>query len=261
MIAIVGKGFISSHLQKLPHTLYDKRILSYEDIPDIKEDTIINCIGFTGSPNIDACEASEEAKQKTYHSNVIVPQLLKEYCVKNNKKLIHISSGCIYYGYKDGGWKEEDETQPLSFYSQTKKQAEDLLKDDALIIRIRMPISTKNDPRNLITKLKKYTKIIDTKNSVTFVDDLVRFIPFACDNNLTGIYNFVSETPLSAAEIMEEYSKIKDFKFTKITIEELNQITVAVRSNCLLNIDKLKATGFIMSDSKQKIIEILQNEQ
>lgn len=265
-----GKSFVGNHLLSNDESYIEikERINCSDDLDSIKQkynlkkgDIIINCIGHTGNPNIDSCEKTEESKKKTYDSNVIVPILINSFCDLHSIKMIHISSGCIYYGYKEGGWLETDETKPLSFYSQTKYICEKKLTSSVLIVRIRMPISDLKDNRNLITKLSKYTQLIDAPNSVTFLDDLSAFIKHACLNSLTGIYNVVNDIPLSAADVMSEYKKhIKDHPaFDIISTETLDSITIAKRSNCILNTNKLKSSLFQMSDSKLKLEETIKN--
>lgn len=265
-----GKSFVGSHLLSNDPSYIEikERINCSTDLESIKQkynlqkdDVIINCIGHTGNPNIDSCEKTEESKKKTYDSNVVVPTLINLFCDLHSIKMIHISSGCIYYGYKEGGWLETDDTTPLSFYSQTKYICEKKLTSNVLVVRIRMPISDLKDNRNLITKLSKYTQLIDAPNSVTFLDDLSTFIKHACLNSLTGIYNVVNDIPLSAADVMNEYKKhIKDHpSFDIISTETLDSITIAKRSNCILNTNKLKSSLFQMSDSKLKLEETIKN--
>lgn len=278
-ILILGNGFVGKQLSKHFNVEIQKtRINSEEDFKKLyleyfkdclntDKKIVINCIGFTGSPNIDACEKDEESKSKTWHSNVHVPLYIKNVlCQYENTMLLHIGSGCVFYGYKDGGWKEEDVTVPESYYSKSKLCADRYLSDYetwsdnvSCIARIRMPISHINDQRNLITKLIKYNKIIDVPNSVTFIEDLIRFCDHAIKNNLRGIYHVVNETPLSAKDVMDEYKKYKhEHSFDIISVEELDAITVAKRSNCILNIEKLKSTGFTMQDSL-KLLEKTMN--
>ena len=45
---------------------------------------IINCVGFTGTPNVDACE---EQKQTCWDLNVTLPTILAQFCVKENIKI------------------------------------------------------------------------------------------------------------------------------------------------------------------------------
>ena len=123
-----------------------------------------------------------------------------------------------------------------------------------------MPLSTKNNPRNFINKVKGYDKIIDIPNSVTFMDDFVRCVDWAIKEQKTGIFHVTNPDPISAVQTMIEYQKyIPDHKFSIINEKELDKITIAKRSNCILNTDKLSAAGFNMTPSKDALKECMLN--
>jgi len=166
-----------------------KRIESIKDIDyflDVfQPDVIVNCIGKTGRPNVDWCESH---KEETAFANIAVPIMLADACKRRGVHLIQIGSGCIYFGpskYRgemtganDPGWREEDFANPKSFYSKTKYACDMALgdMDHVTTLRIRMPISSQNTPRNFINKVRGYKQVIDIPNSVTFMDDLVRCV-------------------------------------------------------------------------------------
>ena len=193
-IAILGSGFIGkylnsylsdNHLTYLLNQTDDQYHVPYrlrEFIKTHKIDVIVNTCGYTGYPNVDACE-DNKASCTLY--NITVPLVIEEECKAANAKFINVSSGCIYTGY-DKDYVEDDEPNfgiynpDSSFYSKTKHLSEMFLdKDFTNIIRIRMPVTGKMDHKNLLSKLKKYDNIIDFKNSKT---DVVKFtlveVPF-----------------------------------------------------------------------------------
>jgi len=259
-IMTIGAGFVSDHL---PYENIKERITGPASVElilnDYKPDVIINCIGKTGRPNVDWCESHRE---ETAFANIAVPIMLAEGCKKYGVRLIQIGSGCIYFGpsrYKgeasgahDPGWREEDFANPKSFYSKTKFACDLALgdMDHVTTLRIRMPISSRNTERNFINKVRGYKQIIDIPNSVTFMNDLVRCVDWAAYNRKAGIYHVTNPQPVSAAQVMREYQKyVPDHKFELISEEELDKLTVAKRSNCIINSDKLKYAGFEMTPS------------
>lgn len=275
-VFVIGNGFIADHL---PYQKIDRHIpVNAQHIEDMfninKPDVIINCIGKTGRPNIDWCENN---KEETTSINTALPILLAESCAKHSIHMIQVGSGCVYFGESpnimictgvmppydksikvDMGWKEIDFANPKSYYSKTK-YACDLAIGDMLhvtTLRIRMPLSNKDNPRNLINKLKGYSKVIDIPNSITFMDDLVRCIKWSIDGNHTGIFHVVNPQPLTAAQIMREYQKYKpEHKFEIITENQLDELALAKRSNCILSSQKLREAGFYMTPS----VEALEN--
>jgi dTDP-4-dehydrorhamnose reductase len=85
-------------------------------IIDLEPDYTINCIGIL---NKDA----ENNPSKAILINSYLPHFLAEICEKINKKLIHISSDCVFSGHK-GNYKESDQKDGIGYYAQTKALGE-----------------------------------------------------------------------------------------------------------------------------------------
>jgi 3,5-epimerase/4-reductase len=256
---IIGNGFIGNKFLNFLEDceLSTKMIYSYEDaLSEIREkapEFVINCAGETGRPNVDWCE---DNKQKTFDGNVLLSLNLAKACEEAGTKLVHMGTGCVYVGDNNGkGFSEEDEPNfGGSFYSQTKMISESLLKDyDVLQLRIRMPIDSAPGPRNFITKITNYKQIIDIKNSMTVIDDLLTVGKGLIEKNKTGVYNVVNPEPMSHSEILEMYKEIVDpnFSYEIISLEELHKMTKAKRSNCVLNTTKLECEIKIPTLKKQ----------
>ncbi len=107
---------------------YDKALIS-NFITQNKIYFLINAAGYTGKPNVDACEL---AKAECLSGNAVLPGIIREVCEDLNIPWGHVSSGCSFSGRRqDGkGWAEEDEpnfsfrSPPCSFYSGTKSLGE-----------------------------------------------------------------------------------------------------------------------------------------
>lgn len=117
-----------------------------------------------------------------------------------------------------------------------------LLNDSVLVLKIRMPISEDNNPRNFIYKITHYEKICSIPNSMT---DLLSMIPIALDiisKKIVGSFNFTNPGTISHNEILEMYREIIDPTFTwkNFTIEEQDKILLAARSNNCLSTVKLE---------------------
>ena len=62
---------------------------------------LINAAGYTGKPNVDACEL---AKADCLDGNAVLPGTIRQVCEELNITWGHVSSGCIYSGRRlDGG--------------------------------------------------------------------------------------------------------------------------------------------------------------
>src|SRR5271155_4977095 len=58
---------------------------------------VINAAGYTGKPNVDACELH---KADTLQGNALFPQTVAHACAAAKIPWGHVSSGCIYSGAK-----------------------------------------------------------------------------------------------------------------------------------------------------------------
>lgn len=208
------------------------------ELDTVKPDRVINCAGLTGRPNIDWCE---DHKSEVINVNVIGTVKLAMECFNRNIHLTNFATGCIYDG--PGPFTEEDKPNfDGSFYSKTKIIAEELQKPfHPLILRLRMPVSDFFHERDFITKITKYKKVVDIKNSISILHDL---LPVAFDmsvKKIQGIFNFTNPGTISHNEILELYSVFinPDFVINNFTLEEQMQVIKAPRSNNELDVSKL----------------------
>lgn len=224
----------------LSHNFYSK-VVSNHNV------TIINCAGFVGKPNVDSCEQS---KSECLEANVFLPSMLSSLCADQGYRFIHISSGCIYNGYRKY-FTEDDipnfDFQNGSFYSGTKGLAEKLIiknNPDCYLFRLRIPFDEFPSPRNYITKLLSYESIINAKNSLSHRGDFAKYSIDLIEKNVPfGIYNITNKGHITAEQVIELIKKHnlsnKDFKFFSNLDEFMQQIT-APRSNCILNTSKIE---------------------
>ncbi|KZV55863.1 bifunctional dTDP-4-dehydrorhamnose 3,5-epimerase/dTDP-4-dehydrorhamnose reductase [Dorcoceras hygrometricum] len=219
------------------------------DIASVRPTHVFNAAGVTGRPNVDWCESH---KVETIRTNVAGTLTLADVCKQNNLVLINYATGCIFE-YDEAhplgsgiGFKEEDTPNFIgSFYSKTKAMVEDLLKnyDNVCTLRVRMPISSDlSNPRNFITKITRYEKVVNIPNSMTILDELLPISIEMAKRNLTGIWNFTNPGVVSHNEILEMYRDYidPDFSWKNFTLEEQAKVIVAPRSNNELDATKLK---------------------
>ena len=202
---------------------YTNRNDLWLNILKLNEDfiSIINCAGYIGKPNVDACELN---KADTIEGNVIFPSMLSQFCLDKGYEYIHISSGCIYGGYKKD-FTENDppnfDFQKGSFYSGTKALAEKIvLKNNpkSYIFRLRIPFDENPSPRNYITKILSYDKLLDVRNSVSHRGDFAKYCIELVQKKVPyGIYNVTNKGSITTKEIVElikeHLEPNKDFKF------------------------------------------------
>ncbi|MFC1674328.1 NAD-dependent epimerase/dehydratase family protein [Candidatus Omnitrophota bacterium] len=249
-VLIVGAGYIGRRLQRgLDCELSERVINSFKDAQDLlseaKPQILINCIGNLGR-NVDECDKDPD---KTLFSNTFVPVILAEAALRSNVRFINISTGCIYhYDYeKDKPVREDKEPDFFElFYSRSKIYSDKALqslftKHPILIVRIRVPLDNRPDPKNLLTKLINYKKAIDISNSVTYMPDFIDAVKHLVRIKARGIYNVACKGALFYPKLLEIYKKyVPDFKYEVLEFKKLN----IVRTNLILSTDKLEASGF-----------------
>lgn len=265
-ILIFGKGFIGEKLQKAFNCNVSKTI--FNDFADVNKEVdrynpkiIINCIGNTGGSNVDGCE---NTKQQTLLANTFIPIILGDIAFRRNIKLVHISSGCIYhFDYtRQKPISEEDAPDFLDlFYSRSKIYAEKALmgllkSSNILITRIRIPLDNKPHPKNILTKILKFQRIIDIPNSITYIPDFIEMLRHLIKIDAKGIYNTVNKNPLRYPEILEVYKKyVPDYNYKVMSYKELN----LVRTNLVMSVDKLESTGFKVRDIHEVLEECIKS--
>lgn len=213
---------------------------------------VFNAAGVTGRPNVDWCETH---RHETIRSNVLGCTMLADVCFQRGIHMTYYGTGCIYTydeAHPEGsgkGFQEEDPPNFTgSFYSATKVMVEGLLKEypNVLILRMRMPIvKDLTHPRNFITKLIRYSKIVNIPNSVTVLPELLPVsIDMALRKNLTGIVNLVNPDPISHNEILHmvktHVPAYRDLTWTNFTVEEQAAVIAVPRSNTHLDTTRLQ---------------------
>src|SRR5204862_1174075 len=105
-----GRAFTPLARKDLDYARYDVLV---NFLRDTKPEFLINAAGYTGKPNVDACEV---ARADTLNGNTLLPHTISQACEIANVTWGHVSSGCIYSGaiIADGANRrvEKDLTQP-----------------------------------------------------------------------------------------------------------------------------------------------------
>ncbi|CAH8320165.1 unnamed protein product [Eruca vesicaria subsp. sativa] len=235
-----------------------------QDILSVKPTHVFNSAGVTGRPNVDWCESH---KTETIRANVAGTLTLADVCREHGLLMMNFATGCIFeYDEKhpEGsgiGFKEEDTPNFTgSFYSKTKAMVEELLKefDNVCTLRVRMPISSDlNNPRNFITKISRYNKVVNIPNSMTVLDELLPISIEMAKRNLKGIWNFTNPGVVSHNEILEMYRDYinPEFKWANFTLEEQAKVIVAPRSNNEMDASKLKKEFPELLSIKESLIK------
>jgi dTDP-4-dehydrorhamnose reductase len=260
---------------------------------------VINCGGFTGKPNVDACEAQ---RTETILGNIVLAQTVAEACDATGTRLGTVSSGCIYTGAKvqneDGTWTiREDLNAPdlaelltsrstkiesfdesdapnftfengSSFYSGTKAIAEKMLLafPSTYVWRLRMPFEGRDHPRNYLTKLQTYPKLYQNWNSLSHLGDFASACVQIAEADLPGgAYTVVNPGYVSTREVVELIKKLRcpgwEPLFWRDDNEFYQKAALARRSNCLLHSVKLATSGIKIREVETALTDSIRNWQ
>jgi dTDP-4-dehydrorhamnose reductase len=285
MIYLLGvSGYIGnaykSHLERrgIAFRGLSRSELDYADLTTLtaalradKPEFLVNAAGYTGKPNVDACEVH---KAECLAGNAVLPGIIAQACEAANVPWGHVSSGCIYTGSRpDGsGFTEEDtpnftfRQNNCSFYSGSKALGEEVLAgySNVYIWRVRIPFDQFEHPRNYLTKLMRYSRLLDATNSISelqeFVDASVRCwekrVPY-------GIYNMTNPGAVTTREVVDliKRSGLCAREFTFFTSEEefMQVAAKTPRSNCVMSSEKLLHTGIRLTEVHEAIERDLRN--
>ncbi len=279
MIVLVGGGgYVGTAYQSyfnargIPFTSLTRAALNLCDkdavhhvFKHLKPDFVINAAGYTGKPNVDA---AEQDKIRCLLANTILPGVLNEVCAELKIPWGHISSGCIYSGSRpDGsGFKEEDahnftfRQNNCSFYSGTKALAEEILanSENCYTWRLRIPFDEVDGPRNYLTKVMNYPKLIDVRNSISHLGEFVRATWLCWEKHVPyGVYNVVNPGSITTREVAEKIKERKmvdkEFEFFKDEAEFMRVAAKVPRANCVMDCSKLLNTGIPMTEISQAV--------
>lgn len=288
-----GIDYLALSRGNLNYARYD---LLLDCLRKTKPDFLINAAGFTGQPNVDACET---AWADTVKGNILLAQCVAHACVTTGTPWGQVSSGCIYAGAKvtvNGqtrterdlskpglrsllddspeaiqGFTEEDEPNfsfrhpPCSFYSGTKALAEEAIRGlgRGYLWRLRIPFDELDGPRNYLSKIQRYAKVYDNVNSLSHRGDLVKACLDLWECRAPfGIYNMTNPGLVTTRQVVAAIQRVlkpkRTFEFWQDDDEFYRLGAKAPRSNCVLDVSKLLRTGVILRPVEDALEDALQ---
>lgn len=233
---VVGRGWLGQILAKAYGVdLFERRL---EDLRHADVMGYAHVINAAAKTNIDWCERN---KASAFASNVTGAIQAAQVCKQAGVGHVFISSACIFESVDVGDVRFEDaDPNPKCFYSLTKWMAEEMVADacpNALIPRIRLPLSSVPHPRNTITKILSYERLVDTKESVTVIEDFVPALMGLMEHEIAGRVHLVNSGLTSAAEIATAFGKTfkaftkKGFRDQMVLDGRARRVSTIVSSN------------------------------
>ena len=261
---LTRKGLAFRNIRRAEFDYADRGALT-ELLRREKPEFLINAAGYTGKPNVDACELH---KSECVMGNAVLPGTIALACADAGVPWGHVSSGCIYTGRRaDGaGFTETDtpnftfRTNNCSFYSGTKALGEEVLAGAPAVFvwRLRIPFNQVDGPRNYLTKLMRYASLLEAENSISQLDEFVA-ATFACWEKRVpfGTYNVTNPGHVTTREVVGLIKKTgvsdKDFRFFTDEAEFMRTAAKTPRSNCVMDSRKLAATGIKLTEVHEAV--------
>ncbi len=253
-ILIIGKGYVgtrSAETWKDEAVVAQGRVTSAEDVLKLidlhQPDAILNAAGVRGKPNVDWCETHQ---LETIVGNTMLPIMIAEACQARGVYLLHIGSGCVFYGASPdpAGWCESDFGNPSAVYSKAKYAADLALSvlPNVGIARIRMPMDDVPSSFNIIDKLAQYDKIIDVENSVTVIEDMISVFYQLLQKRGEGIFHVTNPGTIKHREIIELYREFVDSSKNPTWISEDELVTAGLAA-------KKRSTNKMQSHNLEKL--------
>lgn len=174
-------------------------------------DTVVH---LAAKAHIDNCEEDKIFGEngETWKNNVEATRNVVDFCRLTKKKLIYLSTECVFDGKKKK-YTETDVPNPINWYGATKLESEKIVMSlpDSLILRTVMAYDGreghKDIVRDFMTKLEKNEKLIaatDQIVSFTYTGDIVDAILVSSEKDLKGIYHFAGKDIVSVYELAVE---------------------------------------------------------
>jgi dTDP-4-dehydrorhamnose reductase len=290
------KEFVPLARRQVDYTRFD---LLLDFLKAKKPTFVINAAGYTGKPNVDACELD---KAGTLAGNTLLPQTIAHACAAARIPWGHVSSGCIYAGAKvlaNGtvraekdftrpelrelvaknpaaihGFTETDTPNfsfrdlPCSFYSGSKALGEEAMAGvgQSYVWRLRIPFDEFDNMRNYLSKVQRYPKVYDNVNSISHRADFVK----ACLDTWElrapfGIYNVTNPGFVTTRHVVEQIEKhlkpARKFEFWASDEEFYKVAAKTPRSNCVMDVSKLLAAGVKVRPVEEALEDSLKHWQ
>lgn len=230
-IAITGAtGLVGSRIVELLHRDFEFIPLSSsefdisnaekvtEKLRTLDFDMFLHLAAYT---NVDGAENERELAHRI---NVEGTKNVFDAVTAKGKQLIYLSTDFVFDGTHPP-YYEDSVHHPLGYYAQTKYEGEQVVKDNAMIVRIAYPYRASFEPKkdfvrtlkSLLEQGRELRMISDASITPTFIDDIAMALAFLFKNYTPEIYHIVGGSSLSPYEAA---LKIADrFKLNKSLVK------------------------------------------
>ncbi|MCW3170519.1 dTDP-4-dehydrorhamnose reductase [Chryseobacterium sp. 09-1422] len=254
--------FVDKDLMPLDNLEEVRKVLDFE-----KPQVIISAGAYTA---VDLAESEVELVDTINHLSVAV---MAEWTLRNQAKLIHISTDYVFDGNQEEPLTEEQPTDPVNFYGLSKLRGEIAITQsgaDAVVIRTAWVYSSfgANFVKTMIRLMcerDEINVISDQVGSPTYARDLAQVILDIIHSQKweNGIYHYSNEGKISWYDFAVEIKRLKKLDCNINAIPTVQYPTPAKRPKfSLLDKTKIKKQfEVVVPDWKSSLIEMLNKEK
>jgi len=180
-------------------------------------------------------DGAEKDKKLCEDINVVGTKNIFEVANEKKAKFIHISTDFVFDGKLIDGkiptFKEDSVPSPVSYYGLTKYEAEKIVKDKAMIIRLSYPyrkqFELKKDFVRTIKQMlideKEVTMVEDSLITPSYIDDIAGALGHLIENYSKNIFHLVgsdSMSPYEAGIKIAKHYKLNDKLIKPVLYDE-----------------------------------------
>ena len=191
--SLQGQNYTVTALDKHELDITDMTAVS-DTVSRVSPDVIVNCAAYNYVDN------AEDDFDSAFKVNAFGVRNLAVSCREHSVLLIHFSSDYVFDGRKEDFYNEEDETNPISRYGESKLQGENFLKQESpeyILFRVSWVFG--KGRQNFLYKLSEWAKdkrilkiVYDQISVPTFTEDIVSVTLFAIQKGLRGLYHLTN---------------------------------------------------------------------
>ncbi len=224
-----------------------------------KPEIVIHLGAMTG---VDLCE-----KERTSASeiNTKATEIIAKECSKLNSFLVYVSTDYVFDGNL-GMYKEDDITNPLGFYGESKLEGEKVVQNFSTnwcIARTSTPFglhpTKKSFPMWVIENLQKQKQIdilIDQFTSPTYIPNLSRMLIEISERRITGVIHAAGASKISRYQMASMVSDKLNLDGTLLKQISINKMKWVAQRPKDSSLDVSRASS-ILNEKPQKIDQSL----
>jgi dTDP-4-dehydrorhamnose reductase len=178
--------------------------------------SVLDC---AGNCALKPCELAPEMARRI---NVEGPQNLVAQTVRHNARLVHLSVDLVFAGREEGGYTEDEPTDPVTVYGATMVEGERAVFDAdpaACILRISLPMGLSLSGHagaidwisHRFKKTRPATLYFDETRTPTYNDCLCRVCDIMLGNQLSGLFHAGAPRRLTLFQIAQIINRVGNF--------------------------------------------------